>query len=186
MKLQLLTSAVVGLASVISVQGTTVEYGLNWDSSTQTGEYHYVIHNDSLSVPLSNFTIYFPDLTFPGPSSDYSNLSVVLSPAGWDLIVIEPSAPGNSGFADGLAFAGNELAPGDWLAGFAVAFKYTGSGTPGSQYFEIYDENFDLIDFGTTVPSTPVPEPVSTAGGLLAAVGLLDLLRRRRAGGLMQ
>ncbi len=52
---------------------------------------------------------------------------------------------------------------------FSIAFHWLGDGVPGSQTFEIYDENFTLIEQGIT--TTPVPEPTTL---LLLGFGLLS------------
>lgn len=97
--------------------------------------------------------------------------------ADWDVMLFQPnSPPGYRG--DYTAFANVDNPS---LAGpFTVDATYTGSGTPGTQYFTI--EQFDpsgLNDLGSigsgwTTPynADPVPEP---RGFLLSAVGLLVL-----------
>jgi len=42
--------------------------------------YDYTVSNVSLSPPLKDFVIWFPDESGPG---DYQNLTVLSSPTGW-------------------------------------------------------------------------------------------------------
>ena len=62
-------------------------------------------------------------------------------------------------------------------ADFIVSFDWTGAGAPGSQSFEIFDENFNVVKEGTTTPAA-LPEPGSL---LLISVGLVAfaVIRRR-------
>jgi hypothetical protein len=66
--------------------------------------------------------------------------------------------------------------PGQHLS-FSAAFTWLGAGTPGLQYFEILDPNFNVLELGTTTISA-IPEP---ATGFLLASGLTVMLAARRA-----
>jgi hypothetical protein len=154
--------------------------------------YTYTVGNDT-SAPIESFRIYFDyglyefDLVevepFPGFVAEEVDPETYAGPADWDVWV----APTDNilgeefdGFYDALAL-GDPIAPMDFtypiataelLSGFSVAFRYLGSGTPGSQFFELLDA------FGTEVRGTGFTEPmrvtVSEPGTpLLLAVGLL-------------
>lgn len=119
-------------------------------------EYSYSLHNN-LAEDISEFTIYF-DRNF------YSHIVATATPPGWDSITIQPdnNIPAN-GFFDSLALL-NGISPGQQLSGFSVRFNYLANSTPGTQFFEILNSNFDVIDSGTTKlfrnPDTAsVPEP---------------------------
>lgn len=135
--------------------------------------YDYTLVNDSLAVPVEEFTIFF-DVGL------YENLRSPAGPAPWDLLLVEPD-PGlpDDGWFDGLVFdIADALAPGASLAGFSVEFDFLGTGTPGRQNFEFLTADLELLGSGlTTRPGASVPEPASV--GLIAA-GLLALLGIRR------
>lgn len=114
--------------------------GVNW-------RYDFVVTNDALSVPIEEFTVYFaPDR--------YSNLVAGPTP-GWDMLVVQPDPliP-DDGFYDGLVLSPVGIVPGASQAGFAVTFKYLGTGSPGAQPFEIVDpRTFQTVFAGMSRPS---------------------------------
>jgi hypothetical protein len=144
-----------------------------------TWEYNYTVENDMLPGDIEEFTIFF-DL------DHYDNLGSASAPSDWDPLVIQPdgSLP-HDGFYDALAL-GPGIAPGDSLGGFSVLFDFLGTGTPGSQTFDVVDPfTFDTLASGTTVLTPPVSEPVPEPGtivllgtGLLSSIGL----HRRKSG----
>ena len=89
----------------------------------------------------------------------------------WAVTSVQP-IPGR----DGYYYAAARVAyPAPPLGGFSVDFVWLGTGTPGSQEFEIFgDYDRYLVANGVT---TPVPEPASA--GLLV-VGLLGMVWLRR------
>lgn len=130
----------------------------------------YTVENDSLSVDLEWFTVYFD-------SALASNLSVAASPPGWDSLVAQPEPDnGLDGFFDSLALVG--LAPGASLGGFAVLFDWLGAAAPGAQSVEVLDpDTFEVLETGrTTNPNTVVPEPASL---FLLLAGLIGLVLAR-------
>lgn len=159
-----------GLAFGQGAQATTITYNVQ-NIAGNTWEYIYTVDNDTLSVDIGEFTIFF-DVSL------YQNLAMAAAPVGWDPIAIQPdSLLSSDGFYDALAL-GSGIAPGGSLGGFSVRFDFLGTGTPGSQPFEIIDPfSFSLIDSGTTIlfvsaPPGPVPEPGTLA---LFALGLIAL-----------
>ena len=131
-------------------------------------QYTYEVTNNSLTVPIEEFTIWFDyDL--------YTNLAVETpaTPSGWDQLVLQPEPVLlDDGAYDAKTLdAGISLA--QTLAGFSVSFDWAGIGEPGPQPYDIIDpQTFETIDSGTTVP-----EPATL---LLLGLGGVILQRRRK------
>lgn len=77
--------------------------------------------------------------------------------------------------ADSLYTAIAQSDPPSMVDPFVVRFVWLGTGTPGSQPFEVFDDQFNVVAQGQTVRpgTTSVPEP----GSLLLIGGALALLR---------
>jgi hypothetical protein len=158
--------------SISCAHATIIDY-----ATTQLGanrwRYDYTIHNDTLGIPLEEFTIYFREDLF-------ANLSDESSLPGWDLLLIQPntSIPA-AGFIDGLALAAG-IGAGDSLSGLSISFDYLGTGAPGSQLFSIVDPfTFVELDAGST-RSTAVPLPGSLSLFALGLVAVAYSKRRQR------
>lgn len=154
-----------GNATVIDYVATQLT-GNKW-------RYDYHVTNNTLSVPITEFTIFFH-------RNFYSNLSVASSPADWDALVAQPDpAIPADGFFDALAIPIPLLPvgifPGGTAAGFAVVFDYLGANSPGRQHFDIVDERFNVVDSGFT--GSPVSSP-ATLALILAGIGLFPFLKR--------
>jgi hypothetical protein len=163
--------------SFFAVNGhsTVIDFTVTQITGTQW-RYGYSIKNDTLSVPITEFTIFFN-------RGLYSNLSVAASPIDWDSLVAQPDpAIPADGFFDALAIPlpllPGGIVPGGTAAGFTVVFDYLGANSPGRQHFDIVDERFNVVDSGFTSSLTAVSAP-ATLALTLAGIGLFPLLRRR-------
>lgn len=112
----------------------------------------FTVTGDGSPSVINDFTIYFPDASF-------ASLSLALSPAGWDSLVVQPDTTLHSpGFLDSLAL-GTGIGTGASVGVFEVKFSFLGAGTPGPLRFDINDANFHAIYSGlTTVTAVPEPE----------------------------
>jgi hypothetical protein len=168
---ELIGAALLTLLFAQVAQATTVSY-----QATQVGgstwEYDYAVTNDSLGANIGEFTVFFT----PG---QYQSLQVQSSPGNWDPLAIQPD-PGlpDNGFFDAAALDAG-LAPGATASGFAVRFQWLGSGTPGSQPFDIVDpNNFAVpLESGNTVAAVPLPSSAPLIFSALVSFGFA--LRRR-------
>ena len=166
-----LLSAVVAsflLGVCAPATATRVLYDLTALSPSGRYEYSYSVINDTLGIPISEFSIFFPFGLF-------TNLGPISTPAGWDPITLDPAeilgAP-----VDGLYDALTSkvpIAPGATLGGFSVEFDWIGADKPGPQAFDIVDPGtFEVLDSGLTHLAVSVPEPGVL---LLLAIGLVGV-----------
>ncbi len=161
----------IGIAN--RVNATTIIYDLN-NLGGSTWEYNYTVQNDSLSIDIEEFTVWF-DYTL------YENLAVTSPLLDWDEIEIQPDTfiP-DDGFYDALALVSG-IAPGESKSGFSVSFDWLGNGVPGSQFFDIVDPNtFEIIESGNQSIASdpnPVPEPSTF---LFMAIGFVSLVFFRK------
>ena len=175
--IQLLFLVAVLTLSSVTARATTITYEATDLADITPGEdlwqYRYLV--SGVTFPLgSGFDIFFPlangflagDLTnTPSPNAD------------WDTIALQPD-PGllDDGRYDALALVNNA----SLADAFVMDFVWRGTGAPGSQRFEIFDDTFAVIDEGITSPAggTPVPEPGTLT--LLVGPGLLGWVWLRR------
>jgi hypothetical protein len=131
-------------------------------------EYEYTINNNSLSVAIQEFTIWF-DVQL------CDNLTITTQEplaSQWSEMILE-----NTGFGlpigyDAKVITGG-IQPTEALHGFSISFDWFGMGMPDSQYYEIVDpEMFVTIDSGYTIP-----EP---SAFLLLGLGSLALRAKRK------
>lgn len=172
--LRLVFSCLILLTS-LGASATTVTYTTT-NVSGNTWQNTYTVANDgTLSIPIEEFTIFF-NYTL------YANLMLATAPAGWDPLAIDPDTNiPDDGFYDALSLSpADAINPGNALSGFSIQFDYLGTGSPGSQPFDIIDPlTFNTIDQGATTQVIPLP-----AAAWLFISGLVPLigqgLRRRR------
>ena len=164
----------VQLCFVTAGNCTVIDYGATNISGNQW-RYDYVVQNNTLAVPITDFTIFFD-------RSLYANLSVSASPSDWDSLVAQPDSqiPAD-GFFDALALSlpirSGGILPGESVAGFSVLFEYIGATSPGRQAFDIVDAKFATIDSGFTQTRSTVDEPGTTIM-ILSSLVMLRLFRK--------
>jgi hypothetical protein len=132
--------------------------------------YDYKVSGRSF-VQSGFFDIYFdPDLfasllAGPPPNAD------------WDVTILQQPAPGNLPPFDTGIFDAFALTSDPSLVGtFSVSFAYRGTGSPGAQPFEIFDDLSNSVETGFT---TLIPEPSTAALSLIGLAGALIRFRRR-------
>jgi hypothetical protein len=109
----------------------------------------------------------------------YTALAAVTASLDWDILVLQPDLGiPDPGLYDGLALVDSP----DLSTPFEVDFVWLGSGTPGSQPFEIYELETPIYGTPVTIESgvtVPVPEPALAALALAAVLGLAVTGARR-------
>jgi hypothetical protein len=117
-------------------------------------QYSYDVYNLSLPQDIEEFTIWFGFDSFDNLSIETPNPPA----ADWDEIIWQPEPfLGDDGAYDALADS-LSIGIGQNVSGFAVSFDWLGTGTPGSQFYEIIDPvDFHTIDTGYTI----IPEPAT-------------------------
>ncbi len=171
-KLALLFAAVL-MAGPLVATATVVDFSVT-EVSGSTWQYNYTISNTTQPGNIGEFTVFFTQ----GQSS---NLSVAASPGNWSSIVAQPdpNLPAN-GFLDSQALDLG-LSPGSSQNGFSVQFTWLGTGTPGSQPFNIVDSNtFTTLESGNTTLVSPVPLPASSLLLMSGLVGFGGSMWRSR------
>lgn len=156
------------------LQAATIDYEATNIAGNQW-QYSYFITNDSLSVDIEEFLIFFD-------ANSFSNLQLLSTPSDWDPILIQPDIllP-DDGYYDALALI-HGISPNSSLSGFSVQFNYLLSDIPGSQYFEIRDSiTFGLLESGNTerLAEANIPEPNSLLI-LIQGIGLLIMSTRKK------
>jgi len=165
--------------SKVSVHAATITYETTDLVDTTPGEdlwqYRYLV--SGFTFPLNfGFDILFPlsegylfgDIrNTPPPNGD------------WDTVALQPDpALPDDGRYDALALVNNA----SLASAFVADFIWRGTGTPGSQPFEIFDDTFAVIDEGRTIPAggTLVPEPTTLVLSLSGVALLWGSKQMRR------
>lgn len=142
-------------AAAMGVQVTEITYETT-DVGSGRWEYTYEVSNIDLwvnqqQVAIREFTIWFDD-------GLYDNLSVTTPTplsTSWDEIHWQPEPlMQDPGAYDALILPPSTgIGIGESLYGFSVDFDWLGTGSPGSQYYEIINpDTFETIDTGYTIP----------------------------------
>lgn len=150
-----------------NAQATVLEYDLI-DIGAGQFQYEYTVTNNTLAVPIEEFTIWFD-------VDSYDNLAITTEEplaSQWDEIILE-----RTGFGLPIGYDAKSVIEGiqvgQTVGGFSVTFDSFGTGTPGPQFFEIINPTtFETIDSGYTVP-----EPATV---LLFGFGVLVLRRKSK------
>lgn len=149
----------------IHTNAVTVSYDLV-SVGGKTYEYIYTVTNNSMVVPVQEFTIWFPEQLYQA----LEIMTPIPLSNNWDEIILEQSGFGLPLGYDALAID-NGVEFGESVSGFKVRFNWLGEGLPESQLFEIIDpDTFGVIDSGQTIP-----EPAS-----LLLLGLGAIFSRTR------
>ena len=128
------------LALCTNVHATTVTYTLD-DLGSNNFSANFTVVNDSLTVPIEEFSIFLP-------VGDFEMISIISSPTDWDGLAVQPDAGlPDDGFVDWLAL-GAPIGIGETLSGFTAAFTFLGVGSPESFLFDVIDPfTFDVLFF---------------------------------------
>lgn len=167
MSRKILLGLVLVTAFCRASNATLIDYTVN-DLGGNSFEFVYTVVNDTLQIPIEQFTIWFDEAL-------YDNLQITTqSPLAdaWDEIIL-----GSPGFGIPIGYdaltLNTGIAAGDSTAGFTVTATWLGQGQPENQSFEIIDpDTSQTIDSGQTIP-----EPVTM---LLLTCGLIGLRVRNK------
>ena len=179
MKAAVLLRVIVGAMTLVTGAHSQVTYTAT-DISGNNWQYTYTLTNTLASGNIGELTVFYT-------LGSYSNLSVGSSTGNWSPLVAQPDAsiPADGFFDVQATDAG--LAKGASVGGFTVDFTWLGTGTPGSQVFNIVNPtDYSTVAAGTTTlagaQAAPEMDAGSTAGAITLLLGSLIVLRARGAG----
>ncbi len=157
----------IGLAQAITINYTVTDI-VDTTPGEDLWEYSYSVSDNIFNMD-DGFTVYFDvglyDLLDPAPTAPNVDWDVL----SWDPDPILP----DDGAYDALSLVDN-ASTSDL---FTISFVWQGAGTPGSQFFEVYDPSFNITESGfTTASSAPIPEPATV---VLLGIGLAGLVGYR-------
>ena len=181
MSIRVVLVILVLLSAFTAAQATTIAYTASNLPDIVPGEdlwrYDYMVSDRSF-LQSEFFDIYFSSALFgtltagPAPNAD------------WDVAILQQPEPLNLPPFDRGMFDAFALNDAPSLSGaFSVSFVFLGPGTPGSQEFDIFNANFELVESGNTSVPVPgdivVPEPSTAALFLFGLVACAFHTRRR-------
>jgi len=140
-----------------------------FDLGSGIWEYSYQV-SDFIFDQDYGFTVYFD-------YGLYDSIDSVSHGNDWDILFYDPDlilGVEDPGVYDALALYDNAALS----EPFVVQFNWLGIGNPGSQYFEIYDPSFTILEAGMTQGATPVPEPSTILLFICALPGMLIVKRK--------
>lgn len=109
----------------------------------------------------------------------YEHITTQGTPGDWDVVSWDPDlilGTPDDGVYDGMALVSNA----SLADNFTATFTWLGDDMPASQYFEIYNDAFEVIEFGRTSPAAaPVPEPATMVLMGTGLVGLAGMRKKR-------
>lgn len=159
----------IGMANAIIIDYQATDL-VDTTAGEDLWQFTYTVSDHTFAAD-TGFTIYFDlglyDLLDPAPPAPNAD---------WDVLTWNPDPflP-DDGAYDAYALADNAS-----LADpFTVSFVWLGTGTPGAQFFDVYNGiTWEILDSGETA-AAPVPEPATM---LLLATGLAGLatIRKRK------
>jgi hypothetical protein len=160
----------VGFSSAATIAFTPVDL-VDTTPGQDLWQYRYAV--SGAFVPGGGFNVLFAPILYsalpnPPPSVNADWLISVTQP---DLVLP----------ADGLYTATALVATPSLANPFVLDFVWLGSGTPGAQPFEVFDDTFAVTQTGVSTAASPVA--VSASGTLSLAAGALLLfgaMRRTR------
>ena len=154
------------IADGISVQYTTINLG------SSTWQYNYTLQGSFLAN--WGVALYFPTPAYGGPITD-------LGTGGSDWLTFafqpDPTIPAAGEF-DIVGLVDNPYLG----STFDVTFLWNGTGTPGSQSFDLFDftNGAELLASGNTTAAAAVAEPSSLTLMLFAGLAFVTGLMIRR------
>lgn len=175
MKARLWFAGLCGMLFISSLRAGTIQYAVTPLGGNQ---YSYTYSLSGFSLVQGNEI----DIRFD-PAS-YGSLSNGTAGSDFTLLVLQPdNPPGTFGDYSATAKVNNPSLTGP----FGVNFTWLGTGTPGSQPYQVnaYDSVLgqQILERGITVPSGApgVPEPTTFSLALLALLSGAVFARRTRA-----
>ena len=172
--LTLILSLVMAFISPQSFAALTYEAVDVPDPVAGVDRMKYVYHLNGAFPTFYGFNLIYD-------SSHYANLDVTV-PLGSDWFGLPPIQPDASAPLDGLLTYTAQTDIADATSTFEVEFDWLGSGTPGSQPYEIFDDGFNIVSTARTTEFgvNTVPEPATLALVVTALLALLMRHFRRR------
>ncbi len=154
--LGLTVAGVLLLAPLHTATATVIEYEAIDLPDVNSGEdlWQYRYQVSQVTFPKYGFDIFF------NLANGYQFDDLKEHPApnlAWDVVLLPPdSLLPHDGRYDAMASVDNPSLT-DF---FTLNFVRRGSGTPGSQWFEVFDEHFQVLEGNWTIPlNGAIPEP---------------------------